>query len=190
MNMKHRYCIWLFVLALCAAFGRARGDDYRANTVYIKSSPCGRYYAKAFPDELYGSKGVTKIYAVSKEEDRLIETYPWYSSQIDLQSLGEHISVVRIGRCRMGQEMSENDLAIGLYLDGKTLKEYSTLDVAAAINDSGAQSGYRSKFCWSLNTRGYRWIGSSDHVFDVEGGGKTLSFDVKTGALLKDPKTK
>ena len=190
MNMKHRYCIWLFVLALCAAFGRARGDDYRANTVYIKSSPCGRYYAKAFPDELYGSKGVTKIYAVSKEEDRLIETYPWYSSQIDLQSLGEHISVVRIGRCLMGQEMSENDLAIGLYLDGKTLKEYSTLDVAAAINDSGAQSGYRSKFCWSLNTRGYRWIGSSDHVFDVEGGGKTLSFDVKTGALLKDPKTK
>ena len=186
MNMKYRYCIWLFVLALCAPYGRARGDDYASNTVYIKSGPYGGYYAKAIPDEHYGSKGVTKIYVVGKEEDKLIETYPWYSQDIDLEHTLWGMSVVRIGTCRMAQEVSRDDLAIGLYLAGKTLREYSTLDVALAVDDSGA----RSRYCRYPKILGYRSIGSNEYVLDVETGGKTLSFDTKTGELLGDQKTK
>jgi hypothetical protein len=184
MNMKYRYCIWLFVLALCAPYGRTRGDDLAANTVYVKSEAYGRYYAKSIPDELYGSKGMTRIYAVNKGEDQLIETYPWYSLQIDLGPTAWGISVVRIGACRMGQEVSKSDLAV------KTLREYSTLDLAPAIKGSGADSEHWSRYCCSLKILGYRSMGSNDYVFDVEGGGKTLSFDVKTGELLKDPTTK
>jgi hypothetical protein len=186
MNMKHRYRIWFFVLALCAAYGRASGDDYASNIVYIKPGPYGRYYAKAIPDEPYGSKGVTKIYVVGEGEDKLMETYPWYSQVIDLQHTLWGMSVVRIGTCRSAQEVSKDDLAIGLYLSGKTLREYSTLDVALAMDDSGA----RSRYCRYPKILGYRSIGSNEYVLDVEIGGKTLSFDTKTGEPLRDPKTK
>ncbi len=188
--MKYRYGFWLFVLALCAPYVHTRADDIASNGVYVKSSPYGQCYAKAIPDELYGSKGVTRIYAVSKGEDQLIDTYPWFSKQIDLANMAGGIAVVRIGTCRMAQEVSKNDLAIGLYFAGKTLREYSTLDIAPYINDSSAQSGFWSKYCKYLKPLGYRWIDSNDYVFDVEAGGKTLSFDAKTGELLKDPKTK
>jgi hypothetical protein len=184
--MKYNYCIWLLVLALCASSGRTRGEDIASNIVYIKPGPYGRYYAKAIPGELYGSKGVTKIYVVDKEEDKLMETYPWYSQDIDLQHTLWGMSVVRIGTCRMAQEVSKDDLAIGIYLAGKTLREYSALDVALAVDDPGA----RSRYCRYPKILGYRTIGSNDYVLDLETGGKTLSFDVKTGELLRDPKTK
>src|SRR5262245_59669848 len=184
--MKYRYGIWLFVLGLCVPFGHTRGDDLASNTVYVKPGPYGRYYAKAIPDELFGSKGVTRIYVVNKGEDQLIETYPWYSHDIDLQHALWGISVVRIGTCRMAQEVNKDDLAIGLYLAGKTLREYSTLDLALAIDDSGP----RSRYCRYPKILGYRSIGSNEYILDIEIGGKTLSFDTKTGERLRDPKTK
>jgi hypothetical protein len=184
--MKYHYCIWLLAFALCAPYGRTKGEDIASNTVYIKSGPYGRYYAKAIPDEPYGPKGVTRIYVVNKGEDQLIETYPWYSQDINLQHTLWGMSVVRIGTCRMAQEVSQDDLAIGLYLAGKTLKEYSTLDVAIAIGDSGA----RSRYCRYPKILGYRATGSNEYVLDVEIGGKTLSFDTKTGESPGDLKTK
>jgi hypothetical protein len=162
--MKYHFCIWLFVLALCAPHGRARGEDIASNIVYIKPGPYGRYYAKAIPDEPYGSKGVTKIYVVNKEEDQLIETYPWYSQYIDLHYTLWGISVVRIGTCRMAQEVSKDDLAIGLYLVGKTLREYSTLDLVPAIKGSGADSEHWSRYCRSLKILGYRSIAPNEYL--------------------------
>lgn len=181
--MKYRYCIWLVILAVCGAYSHIKGDDIADNTIYVKSSPNGHCYAKAIPDDRYGSKGVTKIYAVRESEDRLIEIYPWYAQQIDLQTTAWGVSVVRIGTWHRGQGASKGDLAIGLYLAGKTLKEYSTLDLALALNSSDNQP----KYFGILKAPGYRWRGSNNYVFDIEtGDGKTLSFDVKTGELLKN----
>ena len=182
--MKSYLYIGLSLLMLVAASVHAKADDYAGNTVYVKSSPDGQCYAKAIPAEAYGSKGMTKIYVVREGADQLVDTYSWYAPQIDLQVTAWGISVVRIGSWRRGQKPDANDLGIGFYLSGKTLKEHSTLDISRVGNNSGGVLSYFG----ITGVKGYRRIRSNDYAFDVEtGSDKTISFDVRTGALSAQP---
>lgn len=182
--MKSYQYIGLSLLMLVAASAHTKADDYASNIVYVKSSPDGRCYAKAIPSEADGSKGMTRIYVVREGVDQLVDTYPWYAPQIDLQVTAGGISVVRIGRWRRGQKPDANDLAIGFYLSGNTLKEYSTLDISRIENNSGGVLSYFG----ITRVKGYRWVRPNDYAFDVEtGSDKTISFDVRTGALSAQP---
>ncbi|MBO0861100.1 MAG: hypothetical protein J2P21_21975, partial [Chloracidobacterium sp.] len=131
--------IALYVCLLIMTFGAApaSADDEASNIVYIKSSKYGRIYAKCIPAELYGSKGVTKIYLVKEGEDKLESSYPWYSKEVYLSDRPGGVSVVRLGPWARGQTAKREDLAIGFYLSGETLKEYSTLDIAGTPYNVG-----------------------------------------------------
>lgn len=60
------------------------------------------------------------------------------------------------------------------YLSGKTLKEYSTLDISLIENNSGGVLSYFG----ITKVNGYRWLRSNDYAFDVEtGSGKPSWMD-------------
>src|SRR5947207_266179 len=91
-------------------------DEEASNSVYVKTDIYGRIYAKCIPDESYGSKGTTRIYAVDKEDDKLESTYPWYASDIYLMNTASGISVVRMGPWARGRKAVQSDLAIAFYM--------------------------------------------------------------------------
>jgi hypothetical protein len=156
-------------------------DQEAGNVPFVKSSEYGRVYAKSIPDNDYGTKGKTLVYTVDKEGDKLLYTFDWFADQIYLlENVG---SVIRLGPWARGHEPNDQDLAIGFYLQGKKLKEYSTLDIV--------KMGYDEKMNVRMSVShytvfeeiiGYRWIRNDVWAFDVKTHeGTILSFDVSTG---------
>lgn len=161
-------------------------DEEASNVPYVKSSEYGRVYAKSIPDEYYGLKGKTLVYAVNRDADKILYTFDWYSNQIFLlDSVG---SVVRLGPWARGQAPSADDLAIAFYLDGKKTKEYSTSDIVRITYQDPSHVGNSVSHYTVFNKiSGFRWIRSNKWVFDVETHeNKVLSFDVSTGELQSD----
>jgi hypothetical protein len=173
------FCLFLLVTGGSAVWA----DDEASNVVYVKSSRYGRSYAKCIPAEYYGSKGETGIYIVGEGDDHLEFTYPWYSQEVYLGEMAFGISVVRMKSSPRGREANKDDLAIGFYFSGKTLKEYSTLDIAGSPRNVGLSA---SHYSWYRSVSGYREIGNNDYVFEIIGrDGKTIAFDARTGEILK-----
>ena len=163
--------------------GSVRADEEVSNVAYVKSSKFGRSYAKCVPAENSGSKGETSVYIVREKEDQLESSYSWYSQDIYLQELSGGISVVRMGPWARGGEAKREDLAIGFYFSGKPLKEYSTLDIAGT---PGNVNTSRSHYTVFKTVIGYRELENSSYAFDtVFRAGKIISFDVRTGEILK-----
>src|SRR5262245_14305306 len=127
-EFKIMFCLCLLLTVIGA--GSVCADDEASNIVYVKTSEYGRSYSKCIPAEHYGTKGETRVYVVRAGDDQLEATYPWYSKEIYLREISGGISVVRTGRWQRGRDANRDDLAIGFYFSGKTLKEYSTLDIA------------------------------------------------------------
>ena len=61
-----------------------RADQEASNTPYVQASAYGRCYAKSVPEEYYGGKGVTQVFTVGREEDRLVHTFHWFSQSLYL----------------------------------------------------------------------------------------------------------
>jgi hypothetical protein len=180
-KFKIGVCICLLLTVIGA--GSVCADDEASNIVYVKTSEYGRSYAKCIPAEHYGTKGETRIYLVLAGNDQLESTYPWYSVEIFLQEISGGISVVRTGRSLRGQDANRDDLAIGFYFLGKTLKEYSTLDIAGTPRNVGRSISHYDVF---KSIDGYRYIGDNKFAFDiVTKDGRTISFDPITGEILK-----
>ena len=181
MNNKS---VFLCLFSFCCLFVTVSvfADDEASNIVYVKSGMYGRCYAKCVPEESYGSKGNTKIYVVGKDNDLLETTYPWYSPDVYLMNTAWGISVVRMGSWARGHKATDTELAIGFYMSGKVLKEYSTLYIAGTPESVSASKSHYTVF---KKVIGYRWISGNDYAFDVEANdGKILSFDVGTGKLI------
>jgi hypothetical protein len=88
-----------------------------------------------------------------------------------------------MGPWARGQEAKREDLAIGFYFSGKTLKEYSTLDIAGT---PGNVSRSRSHYKVFQTIIGYRELENNNYAFaTVLRDGKIISFDVRTGEVLK-----
>jgi len=154
-------------------------DQEASNAPLVKSSEYGRLYAKSIPDDFYGAKGKTLVYGVGKKEDKLLYTFDWYSNQLYL--LGGIGSVVRLGPWARGREPNKDHLAIGFYLKGGTLKEYSTLDI---VKLGCSISNSVSHYTVFEEIIGYRWVRNDIWVFDIKThDGKVLSFDVATGKI-------
>jgi hypothetical protein len=180
-KFKKVFCICLLLTVIGG--GSICADDEGSNNVYVKAAEYGRYYAKCIPAEYYGTKGETRVYLVRDGDDQLIATYPWYSREIYLQVVFSGISVVRMGPWPTGREANREDLAIGFYLSGKTLKEYSTLDIAGTPRNVGLSASHYDVF---KSIDGYRDIGDNKYSFDiVTKDGRTISFDPITGEILK-----
>ena len=92
-------CLLLSIVAaiLTLTLGTAYGDSEGGNLIYVSAATNGSHYAKSVPTEFYGTKGETRIYRVTKDQDELEHTFDWYSPRIYLQSNYRGTSVVRIG---------------------------------------------------------------------------------------------
>ncbi len=177
----HRNAILAGLLLLAVS---ADADDEASNRFYLRSEQGhGVAYAKCEPSDSYGTAGRTRIYWATKDQDKLLYEFPWYSSNIYLQQTAWGLSVVRFGPWHRGEKASPTDLAVGFYLDGKLLKSYSTLDIAGSED---AVSRSVSHYWVFAKIGGYRSLGSNNHAFEVDTTqGETLSFDVTTGERVR-----
>jgi len=176
--------IAFYACLLIMIFGAAPAvaDEEASNVAYVKTSKYGRSYAKCIPAEPYGSKGVTKTYLVRDGEDQLESSYPWYSQEVYLSDGLGGVSVVRLGPWARGQTAKREDLALGFYFSGETLKEYSTLDIAGTPDNVGRSVSHYTVF---KEVAGYRET-DRGAIFDVVTvGGRMISFDVRTGEILE-----
>jgi len=173
------FCLLLMVIEVSSVCA----DDEASNVVYVKTSKYGRYYAKCIPAEYYGTRGETRVYMVRDGDDKLLDSYPWYSQEVYLREMVGGISVVRMGPWPKGREANRNDLAIGFYLSGKMLKEYSTLDIAGTPRNVGLSASHYDVF---YSIEGYRDIGENKYAFDIVTiDRRTISFDPRAGEILK-----
>jgi hypothetical protein len=169
----------LFVLALIAA--GARADQEARNLPIVKSGEYGRRYAKSIPDEGYGQKGETHVYRVEAGTDVLECSYDWFSGTLYLGGIWD-MTLVRFGPWHRGREVLPEHLAIGIYRDGKTIREYSCADmIKAGSGMSQSVSHYRV----FGKTVGFRRLEANKFVFEVEGASRKLfAFDLDTGEIL------
>jgi hypothetical protein len=158
-------------------------DEERRNFVYVKASESGRSYARGIPADSSGSKGETRVYSVSKEGDTLDAVYPWYSQRGVYLYETSGIAIVRRGPWARGNKASRDDLAIGFYLNGKLLKEYSTLDIAGSEEKVSRSKSHYEVFKEAV---GFRWFDRNTIVFECETvDDRKLLFDLRTGEIQK-----
>ena len=138
---------------------------------------------KVVADWLKLPEGRTEIFLATPTTNALVFSFDWYTREIFLQHTAWGVSVVRFGPWARGGAASSNELALALYLDGKLLKSYSTLDIAGSPTNVSRSVSHYTVFS---KINGYRWIRSNDYAFDVLGrDGKRISFDVRTGEIIK-----
>jgi hypothetical protein len=147
----------------------------------------GDRYAKSIPDEDSGTKGRTRIYRVGRDEDTLEHEFDWYAITVHLCGTSDGTSVVRMGPWNRGGEPKKDDLALAFYFAGNLVHSYSTLDIA--LKPQNVQASV-SHYQWAKRVHGYCWLqgpGGQRKGFALETmDGRTLSFDMKTGELLKE----
>jgi hypothetical protein len=179
---KFKIAFYACLLMMIFGAAPASADEEASNVAYVKTSKYGRSYAKCIPSEPYGSKGVTKVYLVREGEDQLESSYPWYSKEVYLSDRPGGVSVVRLGPWARGQTAKREDLAIGFYFSGGTLKEYSTLDIAGMPDNVGRSVSHYTVF---KEVAGYRET-EGGAAFDVVAvDGRVISFDVRTSEILE-----
>jgi hypothetical protein len=159
-----------------------RADDEAANRPVVRSSEYGAIYARSVPDESYGQKGKTKIFSVGRENDTVICEYDWYAGNIYIGGSGD-ATVIRFGPWHRGRKPQDDHLAIGIYRNGKVLKEYSTVEIQKM--GSGV-SGSVSHYQVFADRLGFRWVKGNDYVYEVKGvDGKVFTFDLNTGNIIE-----
>ena len=175
--MKVSTAAVVVLLATCCAQGGA--DDEAGNRAVLRSSTYGGVYARSVPDEPYGQTGKTRVYGVAKDADAFLCEYDWYASEMYLGGDGDR-TLVRFGPWHRGQDPRADHLALGIYRDGKTLREYSTLELQQM--GSGISRSV-SHYTILQERRGFRWLKDNAYVYEVTGiGGKLFRFDLATGA--------
>jgi hypothetical protein len=178
--------VYAFV-AVAALSAPASADEEASNVPYVAVDQYGRCYAKSVPAEQYGSAGVTKVYSVGAGEDRLIDTYSWYSGRMYLQCLTRlseeryAVSVVQFGPWARGEKATPDHLAIAFHAGGRLLRSYSTLDIAGSPDNVSASV---SHYTVLREVEGFATEGTAS-VFRVTTiDGRRLTFDAASGALL------
>ncbi|OPL18358.1 MAG: hypothetical protein AVO35_05800 [Candidatus Aegiribacteria sp. MLS_C] len=166
--------------AMLLAAVPAAADQEAANMPVVRSSEHGRVYARSIPFGSYGTEGITRVYSVGEEVDTLIGEYDWYADDIYLGG-SEDATLVRFGPWHQGSEPREEDLALGIYRDGITVAEYSTLDLYGM--DSGILPSV-SHYMVFNDRPGFSWFDEYGWVFQVEGvSGRVFTFELETGEV-------
>lgn len=172
----------LVLLLICSPL---LADDEAGNSGHVAASEYGQCYAKSIPSERYGNEGRTRIYRVTEGEDELIHEYDWFSQQIFLvcnasdSTRPTGVAAVSRGPWARGHEAGDDVLAIAFHYDGKTVREYSTLEIAGKPENVSASV---SHYTVIEEVLGYHWVRSNEYVFEVRtSDGRTLAFDAVTG---------
>ncbi len=165
------------------------GDQEAGNSPHVTASDYGRCYAKSVPEEYYGEKGVTKVFMVGSEADRLVHTFDWFSQSLYLacnvsdSKTPVGVSVVRLGPWPRGPVATAGHLAIAFYYKGKEVGRYSTLDIAGSPENVSRSVSHHTVI---EKVGGFRRLRANEYAFDVETvDGRTLSFDPVTGEMRK-----
>ena len=160
-------------------------DDEAGNTAHVAASEYGQCYAKSIPAESYGNAGRTLIYRVTEGADELVHEYGWFSQQIYLACNASDsksptgVAAVSMGPWARGHEASEDVLALAFHFDGKTVRKYSTLQIAVKPENVSQSVSHYTVIDEVL---GFRWVRSNEYVFEVRTtDGRTLTFDAVTG---------
>ena len=142
------------------------------------------------PAEQYGNVGTTQTFRLTAGEDELVHTFDWYSWSIHLVCNASDskrptgVAVVSTGPWARGHTASDDVLAIAFHFNGKTVRKYSTLDVAGKP-DNVSQSV--SHYTVIEEVLGFRWILANEYVFEVRTvDGRLLAFDPITGDRLDE----
>ena len=176
--MKAHAAAVLVSLAICCV--RASADDEAGNRAVLRALTYGGVYARSVPDDRYGSKGRTRVSSVGRDADALVCEYDWYASEMYLGGDGDR-TLVRLGPWHRGHEPQADHLVLGIYRDGKTLREYSTLELKQM--GSGISRSVSHYNILQEERRGFRWLKDNTFVFEVTGiDGKLFRFDLTTGA--------
>lgn len=156
-------------------------DEEAANRSVVRSSEHGAVYAKSVPDVGYGQKGKTRVFGVAKDRDTLICEYDWYANEFYIGGVGE--TLVRFGPWHRGHEPQDSHLAVGIYRNGKSLREYTTLEMQRLGSGVSKSKSHYTIFKRRL---GFRWLKGSAYAYEIEGvSGKVFSVDMGTGALIE-----
>lgn len=113
---------------------------------YVATTLTGRYYFKMIPENGYDrEKGKGICYEVKSDgtDKKIWKTKGWYSFKVYLSNDGKYL--IRMGNWSRGQELSDKDLAVAFYKEGKLLKEYSTKDL---VKDPSAIVRTVSHYAW------------------------------------------
>jgi len=172
------FSVLTFLISLCVV---AIADREAANRPVVRSSEHGAVYAKSVPDESYGQKGKTRVFIVGADRDTLISEYDWYAWELYIGGSGD-LTLIRFGPWHRGHEPKETHLALGIYRNGKPLREYTTLELKKLGSGVSASDSHYTIFKRRI---GFRWLKGDDYVYEVEGvSGKVFTFDLNTGAVV------
>ena len=163
-------------------------DSPRPNEPVVAAGDDGTCYAKSVQAEIIGQRSTTTIYNVRASKNIPVSMYSWYSPRIYLSCSAwrngrSETTVVRLGPWADGHRANKADLAVAFYLNGKLLKQYSTLDIAGTpSNVSGSVSHY-SVFS---SVDGFQWQddGKLDFVANRVDGTR-MRFASDTGQLVR-----
>lgn len=157
-------------------------DDEAGNRPVVRSSEYGSIYAKSVPDESYGQKGKTKVFSVGRESDTVICEHDWYASEIYIGGAAD-ATLVRFGPWHRGRKPQDDHLAIGIYRNGKVLREYSTVEIQKMGSGVSESVSHYQVFGDRL---GFRWLKGNAYVYEVKGAsGKVFTFDLDTGNVIE-----
>ena len=163
-------------------------DEEASNRPMVATSEYGGCYAKSVPTEGYGNAGKTLIYRVTEGDDELVHEYGWFSNRIYLvcnasdSTRPTGVAAVSMGPWARGREASADVLALAFHYDGKTVREYSTLEIAGEPENVSSSV---SHYTVVEEVLGFRWVRSNEYVFELRtADGRTLAFDAVTGERL------
>lgn len=188
--------VCLILLSLSNVYAR----DRMANFSYVISDETGRFYARCMPAKVSGSKGITKIFRVERDEDVLIDTYNWFNEErlmLKGNSRGE-IAVMRLWQGIESEEAKESDKQVefGFYINGRFLKSYSTKDILELGNDPSNPNqnllvfgrGRNPNVNYEVLKPECGWLNYNDCFFVIKfPNGKKIRFDVNTGEVYAKP---
>jgi hypothetical protein len=178
MNTKS-VSICTLLLASCVT---VFADDEAGNQPVVRSSEYGRAYAKSVPAESYGQKGKTQVFRVGKDADTVTCAYDWYANEIYMGGAGDQ-TLIRFGPWHRGDKPQKTHLALGIYLGGKRVREYTTLELEKLGCGVSMSISHYTIFRRRL---GFHWLKGNEYVYEVEGvSGKIFTFDLDTGAIVE-----
>ncbi|MGB7622190.1 MAG: hypothetical protein WBN92_07545 [Terriglobia bacterium] len=157
-------------------------DEEAGNRPVVRSSEYGSMYAKSVPKESYGQKGKTSVFRVGPDRDTLICEYEWYANTIYIGGAGED-TLIRFGPWQRGRKPQKEHLALGIYRNGKTIREYSTAEMEKLGSGVFVSVSHYTTFQRHL---GFRWLKGNRYVYEVEGAsGKVFTIELETGSLTE-----
>jgi hypothetical protein len=185
-------------LALGSSVPAGLADQEAGNFAHVAAGPSGRCYAKSVPRHVYDPQGEvrqqgrTEVYRVTDSQEVLVSEYDWFSQQLFLYcGAADGITVVRVGPWQRGHVPEPEHLALAFYRDGKLLKRYSTLEIAATDperNVAASVSHYSVFESWpdlvSTTTSSGPVFTETWTIRATTIDGRSLVFDLATGELL------